>query len=329
MMLRVKETLAVPTVLLCGFLVEGRAQPRSQGEAKPDAAAVLGTARETYRHLRSYHFERILLVQEAGGDGRLAKIAEVTLTTATENAEPRADGEMLSSINIDRLRLRTKTDGGERLQLCDGRTCWSYTSKANEYMTGQRLRDVTSSVGGSMVMALHLFTSSAFEDRVAQDVKIVREEEVEVGDGRRSCYVIEAQIHPILPSMKESKPPNPATLGVSWAVSMLRLQGLAEQGPVPSYWPWPDESPTGAGQPTALTLWIDKRDWIVVRSKMAAELYKLRAAPAGQAAEKVTVTVTETYTIAAAQAPPEDVFRFTPPEGAREVPNVASRRNSK
>jgi hypothetical protein len=78
-------------------------------------------------------------VQEAGSDGKLANIAELTLTTATENAKPRADSEMFSSINIDRLRLRTKTDGGEMLQLCDGRSCWSYTSKTNEYMTGQRV----------------------------------------------------------------------------------------------------------------------------------------------------------------------------------------------
>ena len=329
MMPSLKGTVAVPTILLCGLLADGRAQPTSQGAAQPDAVAVLDKARETYRNLRSYHFERILVVQQAASDGRLAKIAELTLTTATENATRPADGEMFSSINIDRLRLRTKTDGGEMVQLCDGRTCWSYTSKTNEYMTGQRFRDVNSSVGGSMLMALHQFTSSTVGEGVTQDAKIVREEEVEVGGERRSCYVIGAQIQPILPSIKESRPPNPATLGVTWLVSMLRLQGLAEQGQVPSFWPWPDENGAGVGQPTALTLWIDKRAGIVVRSEMSAQLYKLRAAAAGQPVEKVTVTATESYTIAAVQAPPDDLFRFTPPEGAREVPNVASRRNSK
>jgi hypothetical protein len=164
---------------------------------------------------------------------------------------------------------------------------------------------------------------------VAPDAKIVREEEIEVGDERRSCYVIEGQIHPILPSITESKPPNPATLGVTWLVSMLRLQGLAEQGRVPSYWPWPDENAAGVGQPTGLTLWIDKRAWIVVRSKMSAQLYKLRAAAAGQAVETVTVTATDTYTTATVEAPPKELFLFTPPDGAKEVPNVASRRNSK
>lgn len=180
-----------------------------------------------------------------------------------------------------------------------------------------------------MLMALHQFTSSTVEEGVAQDAKIVREEEVEVGDARRSCYVIEGQIQPIPPSIKESKLANPATLGVTWLVSMLRLQGLAEQGLVTSYWPWPDENAAGVGQPTALTLWIDKRAWIVVRSKMSAQLYKLRAAPEGQAVEKVTVTATDRYTIAAVETPPKELFLFTPPVGAREVPNVASRRNSK
>jgi hypothetical protein len=163
-MLGLNGTVAIPILMLCGLLADGHAQSNSQEAPTPDAAAVLARVRETYRNLRNYHFERILLVQEAGSDRKLAEIAELTLTTATENAKPRPDGEMVGPINLDRLRLRTKTDRGEMLELCDGRTCWSYTSITNEYMTGQRLRDVSSSVGGSMLLGLHLFTSLTVQE---------------------------------------------------------------------------------------------------------------------------------------------------------------------
>jgi hypothetical protein len=327
-MLGRKGTVAVPILLLCGLLADGHAQSNSQDAPKPDAAAVLARVRETYRNLRSYHFERILLVQEAGRDGTPATIAELTLTTATENAKPQPDSEMVG-INSDRLRLRTKTGRGEMLELCDGRTCWSYTSIKNEYMTGQTFRDVNSSVAGSMMLGLHLFTSSTVGEGVAPDARIIREEEIEVGGQRRTCYVIEGQIRPTPPSRTESKPPNLATFGVWWLASMVRLQGLAEPGRVTSYWPWPDENATGVGQPTTLTLWIDKHASVIVRSKMSAELYTRSADAAGLAGGKVVVTATENFTVAALEAPPDDVFRFTPPEGAREVPNVASRRNRK
>jgi hypothetical protein len=323
-MLSPKRRLALPTLVLCGLLSHGRAQANPQDAPKPDAVAVLDKVRETYRNLRSYHFQRTLLVQEAGRDGTLATIAELTLTTATEDAKP-IPGEMSSLINLDRLRLRTKMDRGEMVEACDGRTCWSYTSMKNEYMTGPTFRDVSSSVGGSMLLGLHLFTSLTVQEGVTPDARIIREEEVEVGDERRSCSVIEGQIQPTHPSRDAGKSPNPATLGVSWLLSMVRLQGLAGQGPAPSYWPWPDENAVEGGQPTSLTLWVDKQSSVVVRSKMSAQLYKRTAV----GVEKVTVTATDTYTTAALQAPPDDLFRFTPPEGAREVPNVASRRNRK
>jgi hypothetical protein len=78
------------------------------------------------------------------------------------------------------------------LQTCDGRICWAYTSVKNEYMTGQRLRDVASSVGGSFMLSVHLFAFMTLEEGALQNAKVAREEDVEVGNGRRRCYVIEA-----------------------------------------------------------------------------------------------------------------------------------------
>ena len=95
------------------------------------------------------------------------------------------------------------------------------------------------------------------------------------------------------------------------------------------YSPWLDEKAPPVGEPTRVTLWIDEDTHVIVRSKMSTQLYKRIAAKGEQAVERVAVTVTESFTTAAVKAPSADLFRFTPPEGATEVPNVASRRGSR
>ena len=59
---------------------------------------------------------------------------------------------------------------------------------------------------------------------------------------------------------------------------------------------------------------------------MSAQLYKRRADREGQSVEKVAVSVTDSFTTATIETPPAALFHFTPPEGAKEVPNAASRR---
>ena len=260
----------------------------------------------------------------------MATIAELTLTLASQDAKPAPEGRPVPAINLDRFRLGTRTKQGEMLQVCDGRACWSYTSVKNEYMTGDSFRDVNTSVGGSMLMAVHLFTFSTLEEGTVQNAHIVREEEVRVGKERRRCFVIEGEIQTasFLGPGGSKKPPSPASLGAFWLVSALTLQGLAEGDRGTRYSPWLDEQAVGSAEATRVRLWIDESAHVIVRSTMAAQLYK-RTMGSEQAAEKVAVTVTESFTIAAVNAPPDDVFRFTPPEGAKEVPNVASRRDKK
>ena len=322
--------VAVPTILVCGLQSGPAAQSNAKTQSRPEAQAVLDKARETYRRLPDYHFDRLLLLQESSGDGKVAKIAELTLTLATQNAKPVTGDTPWPPINLDRFRLRTKTRQSELVQVCDGRTCWSYNSRTNEYMKGNTFRDVSTSVGGSMVMGFHLFTFSILGEGTIQEARAVRDEEVEVGKERRKCDVIEGQIPPAaLPRPGDSqKPPSLASLGMFWLASMLTMQGLTEEGPATRYSAWADESATGLGPPTRVTLWIDQTTHVIVRSEMAAQLYK-RGPSTGQAGEKVPVTLTDRFTTAVVGVPPEDLFRFTPPDGAKEVPNAASRRDKK
>jgi hypothetical protein len=316
----------VPTVLLCAMLADARAQPKPESAIKPEATAVLAKVRETYRNLTDYHFERVLLAQEATEGGKPENIAELTLSIASEHAKWLPDNGQLLPINLDRFRLGTKTKRSEMLQMCDGRICWAYTSAKNEYMTGQRLRDVASSVGGSFMLGVHLFAFMTLEEGALQDAKVAREEEVQVGNGRRKCYVVEGAMQPP-PRPRPDGPPPSGRPGVDWFLFALGLQGLAGAGERTSYSAWPpDENAAGVAEPTHVTLWIDQNAHVVVRSTMSAQLYKRRADRGGQSVDKVAVSVTDSFTTATIGTPPDAVFRFTPPEEAKEVPNAASRR---
>ena len=328
-MVRSRTLIVVPPVLLCGLLAGTYAQSNPTKRPQPDAASVMEKVRDTYRNLAGYHFERVVLAQEASSDGTLATLAELTLVTATENAKPQPNGERFPPLNTERFRMGTRTKRGETLQLCDGRTCWSYTSLKNEFMTGERYRDVNTSVGGAMLTALHLFTFSALAEGAIQDARVVREEEIAVGMERRRCYVIEGTIPvPPLPS-GPGKPSAPPTLGMFWFLSMLSLQGLAEEKRTTMYSPWVVGKESSAGEPTQATLWIDQDTHVLVRSKMSGWLYKRLVTKDSQAIERIAVNVTNSFTIAAVKAPSTDLFSFTPPPGAKEVPNVASRREKK
>lgn len=187
-----RELVAVPIVLLCALLADALAQSSPEKAVKPEAKAVLDKVRETYRNLAGYHFKRVLLLQEGREDGKLANIAELTLAIASEQAKPVPDSGPFPPVNLDRFRMGTKTKRSEMLQTCDGRICGSYTSLKNEYMTGQRFREVNTSVGGSLMLGVHLFGFMTLEEEALQDAKVAREEVVEVGKERRNCYVTDS-----------------------------------------------------------------------------------------------------------------------------------------
>jgi hypothetical protein len=279
--------VALPAILLGGLLTGASAQPTPVAAG---ATSVLDELRKTYQNLPAYHFERGLLVQETRNAGPMETIAELTLAVATEGAESRADAP-LPPMNDDRFRLATRTGQNELLQVCDGDACWSYASQRNEYMVGTSLRDVGTSVGGSMQMLVHLFPFLMQQPGMMQDVRVGREEEIVVCTER----------------------PQAPTPGAEFRC-----------------WPWPrDEPSTEAGEPTLVTLWVDKTDGVIVRRQLSAQLYKRFLDNGTVAVEKVSVVVTDSFTTATVGHPPADMFRFTRLDGAQEVPNVASRRGKK
>ena len=187
-------------------VADALAQANPEKALTSEAKVILDKVQDTYRNLAGYHFERVLLAQEARKDGQLENIAELTLAIASENAAAGPGSEQFPPVNLDRFRVATQTKGNQMLQMCDGRACWLYASLKNEYMTGQRFRDVNSSVAGSLMLGVHMFAFMTVEDEALQDVKVAREEEIEVGNGRRKCYVIEGVMQPT-PRPRANEPP--------------------------------------------------------------------------------------------------------------------------
>jgi hypothetical protein len=218
-----RKVVAVSALLVGGLLTAASAQSKSAG---PEAIALLDEVRKRYQNLPAYHVERVLLAQEARKGGALETIAELTLTSATEGAQARPD-EPLPPMNVARFRLGTRTRHHEQLQVCGGGTCWSYSSLKNEYMVGHTLRDVSTSVGGSMLHLFHGFLFLTLQADVIQDASVAREEEIVVGSGRRICRVIEGVIRPRpISSIRDS--PQPPVLGLDFLLTMLAMQGLTE-----------------------------------------------------------------------------------------------------
>ena len=76
------------TFLGAGLLASGTIPPARSDDPKSEAKAVLDKVRNTYRKLAGYHFERVLLVEESRDAGKLKRLGELTIITATAEAKP-------------------------------------------------------------------------------------------------------------------------------------------------------------------------------------------------------------------------------------------------
>jgi hypothetical protein len=83
-----RRVITLSAVFLGALPPEASAQPQPVGT---DVVAILDEVRKNYQGLAAYHFERVLLVQEARNAGAMETIAELTLAIATEGAKSRAD----------------------------------------------------------------------------------------------------------------------------------------------------------------------------------------------------------------------------------------------
>ncbi|MGB7291284.1 MAG: cache domain-containing protein [Thermodesulfobacteriota bacterium] len=286
---------------------------------------------ETYRNMRSYHFERQIVIEESETGKKPKKVGELTLVTASEETKPLTSSGGFGSLPfyVDRFRWETKTRDSTHLLACDEQSCWAYDSESGEYMKGKVYRDVTTSVSGAMWRAFYLdLPFTAF----LPEAKLVGEDTIEIGGERRLCYVIEATLKPASsPDLKEPKPSSPLTsfpkpsLHSIASFTLVQIFGFAYVGSESAYAP-----PWDTGEPLHLKMWVDKAQHIALRTNINSTWIKKQGKPLKkeeETGEKVEIEFVDTFTVTKVdESLPDELFKFTPPPYAKEVPSFETKR---
>src|SRR3989442_1214956 len=252
----------VITLFACLVLLSaGRNFPQTAG----DAVQLLKRVSETYRNLKSCHFEGVTRVRTQSSS--VQHLLETPFVVA--------------AVRPSLLRVETKNSLTAMLTVSDGETTWNYMPRIHEYtrVTGAPAGSLTSDATASDVSALHnpVVQYERLADRSAA-AKILREDRIEVGGRNVDCVVVE------LASASENTP------GVETLPRML---------------------------------WIDKFHYLVLRDE---ETFKIRR-PYTPLTEKMQTTV---FGVATVNEPvPDSLFRFVPPDEAREVAELSLRSANK
>jgi TonB family protein len=185
-----KNVIAVTFVLAVTAVSVAAQDPNRANSqiAAPDAKAILKQVAETYKNLRTYHFE-----------GRFTQ-EQVIESIGLKDEIKREELFVNAAIKPDRSKIESKNTHISVTSISDGKTKWLYAPGPNEYTRTEEglVRPVTGSpVRNSPPMA-HLANATNFlagysrlPDRLG-DAKIIGAETLEIGGRRSDCFVIEA-----------------------------------------------------------------------------------------------------------------------------------------
>src|SRR5882672_5699562 len=93
----------------------------ASAQTTPDAQAILKKVNETYRNLKSYHFE-----YKTVSDTKTEREG-LTSTTHDESLS------RITAVRPNRIRVETQDSGSSALFIADGQTVWLYSSQLNAY----------------------------------------------------------------------------------------------------------------------------------------------------------------------------------------------------
>jgi outer membrane lipoprotein-sorting protein len=299
---------------------------RAQNSTTADVAAVIEKTRQTYANLASWQFEHRIVIDEIAGSSTPVTLADITLSTA--NQGPAATQGLNRAICVGLCRLEWNTATRGRVVLVrDGQATWLYSAARNEFVTGQELRNVASSVSGPMQLSVHVLPLMSFDEQLWTSARLLESEILDVGGERRECYVLDASLKskgmPLVTQPGGTFAPDPSfSFTASGYLSILSLQALSAIIAAPV-------SPSAAYVASAqaddfprVRFWIDKERGLVLRRTVIENSQKLlQTAQSAADAIAVTLRLTDTYTLAkTGSAVPATLFRFQPPADAKQVP---------
>jgi outer membrane lipoprotein-sorting protein len=189
------KILAAITVVVIATSVSSLAQTQTQNQqhaqdqpqTQPEAMELLKKVAETYRNLKSYHFEGVE-IRETRGEGTYSR-TESPFVWASEKP--------------GKFKMETKAPLYMRMiWVSDGQTAWNYNARLNQYtkksaLPAQKAGDaepgapqithnsgipsITDRIGGARIADL------------ARSAKTLREEAISAGGHSINCYVVEAE----------------------------------------------------------------------------------------------------------------------------------------
>lgn len=160
--------------------------PSVSQTAAPDAKALLRRVAETYKNLRSYHFE-----------GRHTT-EQVIESMGLKDETKREELFVIAAIKPDRSRIESKSIQFSVTSVFDGKTKWVYTPGANEYTKSKE--DAANLVTGRLpaeteahlARATDALIRFSYVDHGLREAKTVGEEKLQIGRRQVDCLVIEA-----------------------------------------------------------------------------------------------------------------------------------------
>jgi hypothetical protein len=339
-------TRFVALSLMAGLISAGRAQ-QPEPQKLPDAKAVLEKTRQVYHGLKSYHFEHQLVVEGQKEHNRekqkaqekpsvLARVSFVTLTDLSDGAERGEDHTPRTPLpppNTDRCRLEARGQESGVLLVGGGGKCWLYETVRKEYMRGKDIVDVAPSVGSALLLGLHVTPFEILSPKAVKDAKVTRREKIALGKQQRECIVLEGTLQP-RPEVDPSRPPSAdEPRGVDSYLFALGWNGLLKD----EY--HSDLTPEGEvvknPELARFALWIDAESFAVLRVEISAKVTKFTMKLEGDkvtasSTEALRIRLTDTFQVAELNPKlPEDLFRFTPPKDAKEIPNIRTPRGDR
>ena len=183
-----KNVVAV-AFLLAATAISGAAQDPNRADSQttaPEAKAVLKQVAETYKNLKSYHFE-----------GRYTT-EQVVESMGLKDEMKREELFVNAAIKPGRSRIESKNTNFSVTSVSDGKTRWVYAPGTNEYTKAEE-GAARSGPGLPVMDPLTIYARAAnvtdgfsrVADRVIE-AKIIGEEKMEIGGRRSDCFVIEA-----------------------------------------------------------------------------------------------------------------------------------------
>jgi outer membrane lipoprotein-sorting protein len=189
------KSLAAITVVILAASVSTLAQPQPQNQqqaqdqlqAQTEAMELLKKVAESYRNLKSYHFEGVE-IRESRAEGTYSR-AESPFIWALESP--------------GKFRMETKAPSSMRMTwVSDGQIAWNYNARLKQFT--KKSAPPAQQAGGSEPGAPRKTLNAgipSITDRIggvriadlARSAKILREEAISVGGHSINCYVVEAE----------------------------------------------------------------------------------------------------------------------------------------